>query len=260
MGKKNKNKKKKGFKNRPFYEKIAIPASIFTKIRALTMEAQGEISGFGRTTLMEEKHSMKGAVVQVKEFEVFKQVCNPAHTTLSGEELTQMYVGVAQKGGKPEEWNFWWHSHVDFDTGFSGEDDNTMKRISDKGGMIVALCTNKFGDYDATIYKNGKRLMERIPLMIVPDLTEEVVKDAQNIISEKVDFESYSLGTYEKEFGSNLANEELEKIEEIELGMEDIENLSGFVPPRKLKLSKNRERKQKRYQRHQRQPGWAVRS
>ena len=53
MGSKRK-RRRKAFKNRPFYDKLIIPTDVYQKIRALTLEASGEISGFGRTSLVQE--------------------------------------------------------------------------------------------------------------------------------------------------------------------------------------------------------------
>jgi len=259
-------KKFKGFKNRPFYERLAIPIDIFQKIRAYTQEADGEISGFGRTELVDEGLSMSGTVILVKEFEVFNQVCNPAHTTLKSEDMTQMYVGVARAGGDPSEWNFWWHSHVNFGTGFSGEDDSTMTKLTkakngQAGSKLTALCTNKYGDYDSVIYQDGRCMVKRLPLMILPNMTEEVLKDARKVISEKVTLENYKFSSYEREFGSNLDDNEFESDLSLDGEVIILNETQGVRHG--VRLSKNQRRKQNRYnnnqKKFQRQPGWSPR-
>ena len=187
----------RSFRNRPFYEKLAIPIDIFEKIRAFTAEAEGEISAFGRTVLVENDLSNSGTVVLVKEFEIFEQICEPTHTSLQLGDLSMMYAGVGMAGGNPEEWNFWWHSHVNMGTGFSAEDDNTMTDITkakngQEGSMLTALCTNKSGDYTATIYRNGRRLMNELSLMVLPSISIEVTEDARKIIEEKITYERIS--------------------------------------------------------------------
>ena len=246
MGKK---KFKKAFKNRPFYDKLVIPIEIFQTIRALTMEAKGEISGFGRTVLVDEGMASFGTAVLVKEFEVFNQKCEPLHTTLKKEDLHAMYYGVAKESGKPEEWNFWWHSHVEMTTGFSGEDDKTMEDITKAkngqgGSRLVALCTNKFGDYDATIYQNGKRLMEHLPLIILPDLNETVMAEAKRIIKEKVDYTEYKHFKAKYNFGGkSLQDDDFDF--EFEKNLNSIP--AGYAPIVNLNLSKNQRRKLERY-------------
>lgn len=257
-----KNSFRRGFKNRPFYEKIAMPIEIFQKIRALTMEAEGEISGFGRTIIVDDGTYFSGATVIVKEFEVFNQVCNAAHTTLKSEDMTQMYVGVARAGGDPSQWNFWWHSHVNFDTGFSAEDDRTMTNITkpkngQEGSVLVALCTNKHNDYDATIYKDGRRLMNRIPLIILPDLNENIMNDAKKIIQEKVTYESYKVRSSIHEF---MPDTDFKS--DISLDDDDVIIINEARDPEYPgKLSKNKRRKLKKYGNipFQRQTGWSPR-
>ncbi len=198
MGKKSRNRKRnrrKGFKNRPFYERLIIPTHLYERIRALTLEAKGEISAFGRTNLVKKDGEFTGTSVELQELEVFTQECESYHTTLKKDALHTLYYEVAKKGGNPEEWNFWWHSHVDMDTGFSGEDDRTMTAITKKdvngvGGTIIALCTNKDGDTTATIYKDGKRLMEELPLVVMCQVSEKVREEAKETIKNKVTYVS----------------------------------------------------------------------
>lgn len=247
-----KRHKNKGFKNRPYYDKLAIPINIFEKIRALTLEAEGEISGFGRSVIVSEGLSKTGATLLIKEFDVFNQECMSVHTTLNKEDLTQMYVGVARSGGKPEQWNFWWHSHVEMDTSFSATDDTTMKNLTkpkngQAGSLLVALCTNKFGDYTATIYKDGSRIVEELPLMILPDLTEDKLQNARQIIKEKVKHVDYKLPAVYKEFGFKA------KTLHDNDDFPDITIDDKSIPT----LSKNQLRKQERY--GVRPKGWAVR-
>jgi len=261
MSKKNKKFKFKDFQNRPFYAKLAIPIDIFQKIRALTFEAEGEISGFGRTKIIDDGLSNTGSVVKVTDLEIFKQECEPAHTSIKNEDLHQLYFNAAKNGDDPSMWNFWWHSHVNMDTGFSLEDDNTMKKLSSNDGMIVALCTNKSGDYDATIYKNGKQIMKRIELMILPEMTPEILEEAKRIIEEKVTFKHmrYSKSSTEpSEFGSRITSY-FENDFDAEF---EYPNFSAGYPPIANMSKKDREELEIYNEENnipKRQPGWNVR-
>jgi hypothetical protein len=203
MSKKKRRRGRKVFKNRPFYSKLIIPTKLYAKIRALTLEAKGEISGFGRTVVVppdnvlnEVNSRVGGTAIKLEELEVFTQECHSSHTTLKKADLHTMYVEVARRDGNPENWNFWWHSHVHMDTGFSGEDDSTMTRltlkdkkvVNDTEGLLVALCTNKRGDSTATIYKGGKRLMENLPIQVLSQVDDEACIEARQIIKDKVTF------------------------------------------------------------------------
>jgi len=265
-----KKKKAKGFNYRPYYDRILMPINIFTKIRALTETAEGEISGFGRTKLVEDSdHYYYGSNIQVEEFDVFEQECQTYHTTLKSEDMTQMYVGVAQNGGDPSQWNFWWHSHVDMPTGFSGEDDETMKNITrakngQRGSMLVAICTNKRGDYDATVYHSGRRLMERIPLIIVPDITGEVQNEVDKIIKDKV---TYNNPVYHPLRNALGQEEEFDFDPDITIDdhISKVRPKIDVVEPGDRVLSKNQRRKMVRHGKNpntrpfKREKGWAVR-
>lgn len=192
---KNKNKKKNKFKNvftrnrswidgpdSPLTGEITelfFPYEIWRKIMGFTKQAVGEISGFAKT----ERH---GDAIIVEDFSIFTQECNPAHTTLSSEDLTQMYVGVAKAGGEPEKWNLWWHSHVNMQTSFSSTDDTTMKEISSNGGFIVGICTNKRNEYTTAVYKNGVKVAEDLIVRIVPEYTDAFLDELDDEIREKV--------------------------------------------------------------------------
>lgn len=169
-----------------FYQpekKLIIPFFIYQKILAFTKSAEGEISGFGKT------EELNGDIV-VKEFEIFKQKCNPVHTTLDKEALTMMYVTAAQRGEDPSLWNFWWHSHVDMTTGFSAEDIATLKRVSADGGNIIALCTNKDQEYAATQFVNGVCTNDKFKVTV--DFPEELMLSIGQEIKEKVTYDDFA--------------------------------------------------------------------
>ncbi|HEB41397.1 MAG TPA: hypothetical protein ENI08_00045 [Candidatus Dependentiae bacterium] len=226
MGKK--KRKGKAFKNRPFYDKLIIPTDVYQKIRALTLEASGEISGFGRTSLVQTDGAFGGTALRLEELEIFTQECQCYHTTLKKDALHTLYYEVAKNDGNPEEWNFWWHSHVDMDTGFSLEDDNTMKDISKDGGLIVALCTNKDGDTTSTIYKNGRRLMNNLPVVIISPIPDDARAEARQIIKDKV--------TYVPEFNyRNLMDYDGDFLHPDDIDYEDVKKYTEGMSKRKKK-------------------------
>ena len=172
---------KKGLK---YVEYIEISEKLYHKIYGLTVLAEGEISGFGKT-------EKRDNTIVVTDLKIFPQVCTSAHTTLSGEALTEMYVKLVQEGENPKNWNFWWHSHVDMDTYFSNIDVDTLEKLSKNDGRIVALCTNRHGEYATTIYKNSKPVKEGIPLKIIPDVPSSIVSELEKEILINVKFEDY---------------------------------------------------------------------
>lgn len=172
--------------------RLNIPLSVYLEILSLAKKAEGEISGFGRTTTSSDvsKHVyLRTEDIQVHEVAIFKQECNPVHTSLDGEALTQMYVRAAQSGGNPEQWNFWWHSHVEMDVYFSTTDTGTLKRITKDGGRLVALCINKFGETTAVVFENGAHVSD-LNVCIIPEDTDErfnhLLERAEEKIKENV--------------------------------------------------------------------------
>lgn len=183
MGK-HKNWKVKKAKKKPF-DALYLPVSVYAEMCSLTAQAVGEISGFGRTTITEPLpgYFLRSRSIRLEEQKIFKQECNAGHTELDAEELTRMYVSVAQDDGNPEDWNLWWHSHVRMGTGFSTIDDRTMEELTKDGGFIVGLCINKYMEHTATVYRDGKCIQVHLPVLIVPDLDIEF---ARGEIDEKV--------------------------------------------------------------------------
>lgn len=189
--------------------RLEITELAYKKIMAYCRDARGEISGFAKTRIIEGRQRLfrhNGALYPVKEEPrvelidalIFKQVCTDAHTSISAESLARFYVELARRGEKPEEWNCWWHSHVEMSAFFSSVDTATISKLS-AGSKLFSLCVNKFGDMTARLDQDSDLITWLKPVVIVDD-ESEISKQCRDEIKEKVKYQKLN---YKKYWGKN---------------------------------------------------------
>lgn len=109
--------------------------------------ANTEVSGMGLVRLE------KGVF---KVYDVFlpSQQCSTGYTELDSEALGRLYTNFMERYGMDKymamagELKFWWHTHYNFNTFWSGTDDNTAQKLAvDAGDWGLSLVINQAGDH-----------------------------------------------------------------------------------------------------------------
>lgn len=166
--------------NHTRYDVLEIPQHIYDYIHALTLACPVEISGFGTTTKRREGEE---DIIRVESLHIYPQECSAGGTVLDDEALTKAYLEMQKNH---EVLNFWWHSHVNFSTFFSGTDTSTMEDISKDGGFVVGLCTNKKGSKVATVYEDGEETSPDLEIRIIREMPKEVRERAEQDVANNV--------------------------------------------------------------------------
>jgi proteasome lid subunit RPN8/RPN11 len=170
--------------------KIVIPVDIFKKMIAYALASKGEVSGFCKVKIREVEDTK---IITATDIRIFEQTVNPVHTKLRGSHLSPFIVDLHRAKEKATEWNLWWHSHNDFNTFFSREDENTIKDLSSYKGIstpathLYSVCVNKFGEFTGRHDYDGK-LVEEANVVIDYAIDREVLRATQKEVKEKVTY------------------------------------------------------------------------
>jgi len=114
--------------------KIIIPMNIRNEIQFLVDNCALEISGLGNVVYDKDANAYRVVSIILLDQEV-----GAAHTDIDDAAVAQAVYDLRDSEG---ELAFWWHSHVNMDTFWSGTDKSTMIEIG-KNGLCVAVVFNK---------------------------------------------------------------------------------------------------------------------
>jgi len=166
--------------------KILIPTLVYRKIMHFVHKADFEVSGFGKCSYLPESD-----VILVHDAFLLKQEGGAAHTDIDATSLAKAMFLTKDEPGKLA---FWWHSHVNMQAFWSGQDTTTIKSLGGQG-WATALVLNKKEEYRAAFC--GKYVdalgIERIQLddnidmeIVDPDLDASVIAAWDNEFAENV--------------------------------------------------------------------------
>jgi hypothetical protein len=187
--------------------RIFLPHEVWEKMSNFINLVDIEISGFGRVysesgeehwseaDLKETQATIaQGAaprkwVTKYKNFyieDVFilEQTNTGAFTSMEPAAISKFLVDVVRKGEKPENYNLWWHSHVNMGTFWSGTDDATAIRLS-KGGELISIVGNKRGELRAR-WDCGGVTVDDIQVIIIQPKVSDIKAHCEAEIKEKV--------------------------------------------------------------------------
>lgn len=176
--------------------KFIMPLHMYHKMLCYARASRGEIGGFFKTRVLthrrqENKEIIKEYHVHIEEVKIFEQVVTPAHNRITAESLTKFYLDLVKKKENPKKWNGWWHSHNDFSTFFSGEDEDTISKLS-KNGDLYSICINKMGELSARYDKNSI-MIEEVNVKIEEKINASLQRACRKEVERKIKYRSYSL-------------------------------------------------------------------
>ena len=114
----------------------------YLKIKYYTQQAEGEISGLGKTRMTEENN------IIIENVEIFPQEASDAFTELSEEAMAKFLYEKTKKKEDVSGYNLWWHTHNDFNTFWSGTDTHTINESS-SSTFLISVVVNKDMDIKA---------------------------------------------------------------------------------------------------------------
>jgi hypothetical protein len=81
-----------------------------------------------------------GHDAEVLDVHLLRQDVNDISTRLDGQAVSDLMVGMVERGDDPEQLQLWWHSHAREKTFWSGEDEETISGFRNDG--MVSLVVN----------------------------------------------------------------------------------------------------------------------
>lgn len=159
------------------YQQLRINFKPYTQIYYWTQAAKGEVSGWGKARKDE------NGVYTITEIILLEQQCSAAFTDFTDEAITDFLFWCGKYKKNPAEFNFWWHSHCDMGTFWSGTDQGTMAMYS-QTQPFIALVTNKRGEMRAQY--NFKGAAQTMGTVVIPTGHQDIQKQCYQEVEEKV--------------------------------------------------------------------------
>jgi len=125
--------------------KIIINDQANLKLNHFVDLVTSEISGMAKS-----KYYPKEDVIYITDFMIFTQEVTGSTTLITDESIAKFTYELMKANEKTEEWNVWWHSHVDMEVFWSGTDETTIEEHTAQGHLI-SIVTNKKREYKARL-------------------------------------------------------------------------------------------------------------
>ena len=120
--------------------KVEIEKSVNEDIFGWCRAANSECSGMGLAT-------MQNGVIRVTKAFFPKQYCSAGYTELDWRSLGKLRYHLHNKNVDPILLRWWWHTHYNFGTFWSGTDvQNSIDLTNESGGWILSTVINQKGD------------------------------------------------------------------------------------------------------------------
>ena len=201
--------------------KVFIQAEARQMIDIWTAMTRKEISGLG---LVEEQ----GSSFLVTEVFLPHQVCDNANTDVSEEAVAKLLIEVESQGHDPGQLRFWWHSHADMDTFWSGKDELTIEGLS-PSDWFVSSVVNRHGGLLTRIdyFKPLRVTLHDVPTRIeLPDFGMEPL--CRELFKERVRENGFvPFGKFQQDpcLWDLTYNELINKVTTGEVGLEEAEEI-----------------------------------
>lgn len=145
---------------------VKIQAHAWQKMYGWCRAAQSECSGMGLARIEND-----GSIVV---YEVFfpKQYCSSGWTELDEEHLSALQQKLFLQGRDLAHFRFWWHTHYNFDTFWSGQDEKMAQTLAKTNGeWQLSIVINQKGDYRCRIdfIKPINFVVDDIEVKVIPN-------------------------------------------------------------------------------------------
>lgn len=126
-------------------DKVYIKPEVHAEIMYHVHKSDVEVSGLGRV-----ERTSTGALVVTKVY-LLEQENSSATTDITEDAISKLMYETREDKG---DLNFWWHSHVNMDTFWSGTDMSTIEQFG-KNGYLLSTVFNKKGSHRTSYYQGN---------------------------------------------------------------------------------------------------------
>lgn len=160
--------------------KVVIPEAVWKRLMAYVLACPMEVGGIGSVELV-------GDALIVTDVFLLEQEVTPVKTLLDGKALRKFVTDWVRQGRDPEVLRFWWHSHADMPVFWSEVDMRTIREMS-RDNYLVSLVGNHRLDTRTRITSSRPFpfAFDHVPVEVVPDLGEAIMKAAAEEVAKKV--------------------------------------------------------------------------
>jgi hypothetical protein len=163
---------------------LAIPSSVYKRLRAYVLAVTTEISFLGKVTKINPRS------VLLEDIFLLPQFVGGSHTTIEKESLGKFYDALMQKGENPSSWRAWIHSHADMNAFYSSTDEDTIESFDlecPEENWFLSLVVNRAGTLIPRIdvFSPYRITISDVEWEIVFDQTD-IMPEIQKEILEKV--------------------------------------------------------------------------
>lgn len=142
--------------------------------------ASGEISGLGSVQKM-------GDDFLITQVYLFEQKCSASGTELDSESVASFLLEAVRAGLDTSVLKLWWHSHVNMSCFWSGDDDDTAKRLA-MGGWFISVVGVKSGDYLCRLdmYDPVRITLDGVDFRVCLSINPALRKEVEMEVKQKV--------------------------------------------------------------------------
>lgn len=141
--------------------KVNLSNKADSKIKYWVNKASKEISGFGITEYDAATHEFT-----VTDVYLIEQTVGAAHTDISPEGMAKLLYKTRNEVGTL---NFWWHSHVNMDVFWSGQDMDTILKLGGNGFIVASVFNKREEVRTAIAYVASSALNKNVPETVFYD-------------------------------------------------------------------------------------------
>lgn len=175
---------------------------------------------------------------------MLEQTNNPAHTDFQ-EAAAKFLMELVKANVDPEPFRFWWHSHVNFGTGWSNEDMETINTFNNP--LQFSMVANKRGDIRLRldVFRPLRLAFEEIEYRPLMNPSDPLVQAVRKDILDKVNVE----GTIARLFSGGAKEVLEEEYVKVPSGVINLEELVAKIvvanqpPLEEPKVEKGKEKK-----------------
>ena len=164
------------------------------KIMYWVNKCDKEVSGFGIV-----KYNPEQLCFHITDAFLVEQEVGSAHTDIDEKGLNKLMFQTIDHDG---ELLFWWHSHVNMDTFWSGQDIDTIKKLGKNGWICASVFNKKDSVRSACAFVAKSSLNNDTPELVLyddiqtyiehPVLDDEFKKELDKEFTDKVKVKTYS--------------------------------------------------------------------
>jgi hypothetical protein len=161
------------------FDALYIDPTAMKKIQYWTDAADGEVSGLGIVENEDGKYVVKDAYI-------LDQKCSSADTELEPEAISKLMTDIIKDGKDPARLKFWWHSHVNMSTFWSGTDDECAETLSKEFAFSLVVNKSKDKRCRLDLYDPFRITVDHIKVLELTPDDEDLKKKCEDDVKDKV--------------------------------------------------------------------------